>query len=276
MADGAETFVSRWSRRKRGARGEDRDQDRDAKPREGRQGGVSPASAPAASGPADSGPAASLADRPDPEAGDPEVVAALPAIEDLNETSDFTPFMAKGVPEVLRRRALRKLWRINPLFAHLDGLNDYDEDFTDAAALLTEVKTIYKVGKGMVSDDEPAGPDAADAVAGTEAEARDSVLDREAQDEAGESAASGDVGGPDPAAAPTSDPTTDTAFDPAPEGPVTAELPKAALEAAVEATDQSPESGSAGESAPVEALPGRRNGSERRSAAARRWGESSG
>ena len=39
------------------------------------------------------------------------------------------------------------------VFANLDGLNDYDEDFTDAATVLSEIKTAYKVGKGMVGDE---------------------------------------------------------------------------------------------------------------------------
>ena len=85
-----------------------------------------------------------------------DIISKLPDIDSLEEASDFTPFMAKGVPEVLRRRALRKLWRLNPVFANLDGLNDYDEDFTDAATLVEGVKTIYKVGKGMLSDEDRA------------------------------------------------------------------------------------------------------------------------
>jgi len=143
MADRETTFISRWSRRKRDPGKEDEPAVETAEAAElaGQEVAV-----PAPSGdPEDPG--------EDDGAGDPEVVAKLPDIESLDETSDFAPFMAKGVPEVLRRRALRKLWRLNPLFANLDGLNDYDEDFTDAANLLTEIKTIYKVGKGMISEE---------------------------------------------------------------------------------------------------------------------------
>ena len=123
MADEDDGFVSRWSRRKRDARRED--------------GGAET-------------PALEETPETDPEAGDPEVIAKLPDIDSLDENSDFSPFMAEGVPEILRRRALRKLWRLNPVLANLDGLNDYDEDFTDAANLLSEIKTVYKVGQGMV------------------------------------------------------------------------------------------------------------------------------
>jgi len=56
-------------------------------------------------------------------------------IETLDYESDFTVFMNDKVPETLRRMALRKLWRSNPILANIDGLNDYDEDFTDAATV---------------------------------------------------------------------------------------------------------------------------------------------
>jgi len=60
----------------------------------------------------------------------------LPAVDTLTEDSDFTRFMADGVPELLRKAALRKLWRSSPVFAVLDGLNDYDEDFNKIDKLL--------------------------------------------------------------------------------------------------------------------------------------------
>ena len=59
--------------------------------------------------------------------------------------------MKEGVPTELRNRALRKLWRVNPVFGHLDGLNDYDGDFTDAATVVKGLKTLYKVGPRLPS-----------------------------------------------------------------------------------------------------------------------------
>jgi len=94
----------------------------------------------------------------DPEQS--EIVEQLPDIDSLDESADFTVFLKEGVPEELRKRALRKLWRLNPVFANLDGLNDYDEDFT--ATALEGVKTLYQVGKGMVLPEEPAREAAAD------------------------------------------------------------------------------------------------------------------
>ena len=87
---------------------------------------------------------------PIPEAAPPEEPPLdLPPVESLTAESDFTPFLRDKVPEVIRKAALRKLWRSDPVLANLDGLNDYDEDFT-GGSLGGIVATAYRVGKGMV------------------------------------------------------------------------------------------------------------------------------
>lgn len=89
----------------------------------------------------------------DPEMSDQEVLAALelPDPDTLELGDDIKGFLSKAVPAHLRRRALRKLWRLNPVLANLDGLNDYDGDFTDKGMVEGGVKTAYKVGKGMLA-----------------------------------------------------------------------------------------------------------------------------
>lgn len=74
----------------------------------------------------------------------------LPDPENIELGTDITGFMRKEIPEFLRRKALRGLWRSNPVLAVLDGLNDYDEDFTDAGATIKGAKTLYKVGQGLI------------------------------------------------------------------------------------------------------------------------------
>lgn len=64
-------------------------------------------------------------------------------IESLDANSDFSVFMHEKVPQAIRRRALRKLWWSDPIYANLDGLNDYDEDFTDAALVVEGLKATY-------------------------------------------------------------------------------------------------------------------------------------
>ena len=53
----------------------------------------------------------------------------MPAIETLDENSDFSGFLSPKVSETLKRQALRKLFHL-PQFNITDGLDDYDEDFT--------------------------------------------------------------------------------------------------------------------------------------------------
>ena len=74
--------------------------------------------------------------------------------DSLNYASDYTQFMKKGVPEIVRRRALSMLWQSNPILANIDGLNDYDEDFTDAAMVLKTFSSNYKVGSGYLTEEE--------------------------------------------------------------------------------------------------------------------------
>ena len=81
-------------------------------------------------------------------------------IEALDYDADFTKFMQAGVPERLRQRALRRLWSTNPILANVDGLNDYDEDYTDAALAVDVLKTSWKVGQGYLTDEEVVERDA--------------------------------------------------------------------------------------------------------------------
>ncbi|MBX2869174.1 MAG: DUF3306 domain-containing protein [Acidiferrobacterales bacterium] len=60
--------------------------------------------------------------------------ADMPEIDTLNEGSDFTGFMSPGVSDKLRKLALRKLFA-GAGFNIRDGLDDYDEDFTNFAPL---------------------------------------------------------------------------------------------------------------------------------------------
>ncbi len=87
------------------------------------------------------------------EKSDAEILAAfdLPDPDDLKPGDDISGFMAQAVPDRLRRRALRRLWRLNPVLANVDGLVDYGEDYTDAACVIENIQTAYQVGKGMLA-----------------------------------------------------------------------------------------------------------------------------
>jgi hypothetical protein len=57
--------------------------------------------------------------------------------------------MQAGVPDGVRNEALRKLWQSDPVFANLDGLVEYGEDFAAAFSLGGAVATVYRVLEGM-------------------------------------------------------------------------------------------------------------------------------
>lgn len=74
--------------------------------------------------------------------------------DDMAPGDDFSAFMATGIPERLRNRALRKLWLTNPVLANLDELVEYGEDYTDAAMVVENLQTAYRVGKGFLRQEE--------------------------------------------------------------------------------------------------------------------------
>ncbi|MEO0653441.1 MAG: DUF3306 domain-containing protein [Pseudomonadota bacterium] len=74
----------------------------------------------------------------------------LPEPEALETPDAVRDFLKSAVPQRLKSRALRRLWRLNPVLANLDGLVDYGEDYTDAATVVEQLQTAYQVGKGML------------------------------------------------------------------------------------------------------------------------------
>ena len=99
----------------------------------------------------------------------------LPSPETLQAGDDFSGFLKKGVPDQIRRRALRLLWRSNPILANVDGLVDYGEDFTDAATVVENLQTVFVVGHGArpieSEEEDPAEVAGADAESPPEADA---------------------------------------------------------------------------------------------------------
>lgn len=90
---------------------------------------------------------AELAEKTDAEILDE---LGLPDPDALVMGDDFKAFMVKTVPQHLRKRALRSLWRSNPVLACIDGLNDYDDDYLTGSTGQGAIKTGYQVGKGMM------------------------------------------------------------------------------------------------------------------------------
>ena len=99
----------------------------------------------------------------------------LPDPEAVTEESGLEQFLnGKGLPGRVRQIALRRLWRLNPLFGVVDDMVEYGEDYTDAATVIEGMKTAYTVGKGyakaVIEPEETESEDGAEAEGGDAAE----------------------------------------------------------------------------------------------------------
>lgn len=145
-------FLSRWSRLKQEAReAEETPKVETPEPE--------PEPLPLPPEPEDAAPPAVAEDVPPEE---PPPPLELPDIDSLTRDSDYTGFLRAEVPAELRKAALRKLWRSDPVFANLDGLNDYDQNYAAPSIVGAAVRTAYDVIKGFTPPDMHAG----DATAG--------------------------------------------------------------------------------------------------------------
>ncbi len=141
-----EGFLMRWSRRKRAVtRGEEASAERTTEAAAGPVGKVDEKDA--------NGSEAEYDVKGGASQKVPDDLAAVD-IDSMTYESDYTRFLEKDVPEALRRRALRQLWRSDPVLANVDGLCDYDDDFTDAALAVSVLQTIHKVGRGYLDDED--------------------------------------------------------------------------------------------------------------------------
>ncbi len=149
MSSRDDGFLSRWAKRKVQVReAEQRDaqrRDTELAPQAGDDAGLAPA--------ADAQPPVAdetARDVPPDDETRQRWIEELEAIDidRLTYDHDFTIFMKSWVPGPLRQRALRKLWTTNPALAVLDGLNDYDLDYTDAAMQAGKVASSYLPGRG--------------------------------------------------------------------------------------------------------------------------------
>lgn len=90
----------------------------------------------------------------------------LPAIESLNNESDFTPFMGKDVASELRNRAMKKLFT-DPHYNVMDGLDIYIDDYTKSDPIPLEMLRKMTQSKALFlfEEEEKAEAEAAAALA---------------------------------------------------------------------------------------------------------------
>ena len=70
--------------------------------------------------------------------------------EEIEDEAGLEAFMENGLPDRLRQMALRRMWRLNPLFRFADEMVEYGENYTDAATVIDGMTTAYQVGKGYL------------------------------------------------------------------------------------------------------------------------------
>ena len=104
----------------------------------------------------------------------------LPDPETVEDEAGLDRFFEGDMPERLRRLALRRVWRLNPLFRFADEMVEYGEDYTDAATVVEGMQTAYQVGKGYLTKAKEAlEGDTAD---GNEAESDNAAQSRDKDD----------------------------------------------------------------------------------------------
>ena len=166
-------FLARWSRLKRS----------DPEKPEGKPGS----------------PARSTAEAPDAAKEPAFDVSTLPKIEDLTPSSDIAAFLQKGVPEELKRLALRRIWSLDPAIRDFIEVaeNQYDWNAiggvpgfgeitpgTDIAALLRQA--IGQTPEPVVGG--AAIPDTVEVGAADTAQAHTDIAASQQEKSAGESA----------------------------------------------------------------------------------------
>lgn len=142
-----EGFLSRWSRRKRAIE-----------------------SGEALAEPATAEPVPIAESRPPVPDDPPFDITTLPPVETLTIDSDFTAFLRKEVPEMLKRAALRKAWALDPAIRDFVGPAEYAWDYNapdgvpgSSLNLIGNTKEMLARILGAPEEDEPGAPPAATA-----------------------------------------------------------------------------------------------------------------
>ena len=152
--------------------------------------------------------AAANAPAPDPSAESEEDAAlnddqllqkyGLTNPEEIEDEAGLEAFMQNGLPDRLRQMALRRMWRLNPLFRFADEMVEYGENYTDAATVIDGMTTAYQVGKGYLQKafdalDDEGGDTESDLSSGEDQAARSATqppAQDNPEDEAGKAPAS--------------------------------------------------------------------------------------
>jgi hypothetical protein len=117
---GEDGFLSRWSRRKAGAKA--------GAPLEEAVAPTAPAPAAAVPTPLPTVPASTSASTIAPLPSQPVPLPTLDDVAKLTRSSDFSPYVARDVDATVRNAAMKKLFS-DPHFNVMDGLDTYIDDY---------------------------------------------------------------------------------------------------------------------------------------------------
>jgi len=85
--------------------------------------------------------------------------------DQCDDPEQLDDFFNRPLPDRLKQLAMRRMWRLNPLFRFADEMVEYGENYTDAATVLPDMQSAYKVGKGYFDKLMAEKAEAEDAVA---------------------------------------------------------------------------------------------------------------
>ena len=70
--------------------------------------------------------------------------------ETIEDEARLDSLLEGKLPDRIRQMALRRMWRLNPMFRFADEMVEYGENYTDAATVIDGMTTAYQVGKGYL------------------------------------------------------------------------------------------------------------------------------
>lgn len=120
-----DNFLARWSRRKR----EVEEVEKPPPPLRGRAGEEGEPQ------PQHPLPSPTLDPSPQSEGESAAPVQPLPSLDDLTAEDNLSAFLRQGVPEALKKAALRRMWSLDPAIRDHVGLAEYAWDFNDPASI---------------------------------------------------------------------------------------------------------------------------------------------
>jgi hypothetical protein len=149
---------------------------------------------------------------------------ALPRVEELTPESDLSSFLREGVPEALKKAALRRMWSLDPAIRDFVGPAEYAWDFNNPGAIPGFGAALPPTFRERVGEEDALSPsgEAPHRLAARAPEPPSTPGERAAPERLGEAQSPAQRGADVPVPGGTSGDASSTpeasAFDPSPQG----------------------------------------------------------